>query len=108
MLVLPAKWQENICTGRYSKELRNENREHLCESNNFETQKSSLYIQLKIKWTATELQEIDAFGKEYHLWMHACCVSESFQNSFYWEHLWMNELKVYISLKGNKSACFTN
>ena len=34
MQVLPAKRQEENCTGRYSKGLRNQNREHLCKSKN--------------------------------------------------------------------------
>ena len=41
MQVLSAKKQEENCTGRYSKGLRNQNENdlvNLCESNNFETQ----------------------------------------------------------------------
>ena len=38
MQVLTVKRQEENCTGRYSNGLRNQNGEHLYESNNFETQ----------------------------------------------------------------------
>ena len=45
MQVLPAKREEENCTGRYSKGLRNQNGEHVCESNNLMKYKSigSLY-----------------------------------------------------------------
>ena len=36
MQVLPAKRQEENCTVRYSKGLKNQNVGHLCESNNFD------------------------------------------------------------------------
>ena len=58
--VLPDKRQEN-CAGRYSKDLKNKNGEHLvslCESNNLETQvifpivsQPELYFLLKIQIT---------------------------------------------------------
>ena len=36
MQVLPANRREENRTGRYSKGLRNQNEEHICESNNFD------------------------------------------------------------------------
>ena len=36
MQVLPAKRQEENCTVRYPKGLKNQNVGHLCESNNFD------------------------------------------------------------------------
>ena len=38
MYVLPAKRQEENCTGRYLEELRNQNGEHFWESENVEAQ----------------------------------------------------------------------
>ena len=48
MQVLTAKRQEENCTGRYSNGLRNQNGEHLYESNKFETQTliSTAYSEL--------------------------------------------------------------
>ena len=52
MKVLPAKRQEENCTRRYSKVLRNQNEEHFCESNNlYETQVYSLYFILYVEST---------------------------------------------------------
>ena len=43
MQVLPAKRQEENCTGRYSKGLRNQTGEHLSESNNFDEMQAYWY-----------------------------------------------------------------
>ena len=64
MQVLPGKRQEKCYTGRYLKWLGNQNGEYICESKDFET------------------QELDAFGKGYHLKMHEFWVTISDPSSF--------------------------
>ena len=48
MQVLLAKRKEENCTGRYSKGLRNQNKEHLCKSNNLMKQVWSLVMAMTI------------------------------------------------------------